>query len=78
MRTVEKRCEIRITMRSRASAWKCSNTCASARASIAAVGSSSTRMSASSRMKARDSAIFCHWPPESSRPSLNHLPSWVE
>ncbi len=29
------------------------------------------------RMKARDSAIFCHWPPESSRPSLNHLPSCV-
>ncbi len=28
-------------------------------------------------MNARDSAIFCHWPPESSRPSLNHLPSCV-
>ena len=47
MRTVEKRCEIRIAMRSRASARNCSKTSASARASIAAVGSSSTRMSAS-------------------------------
>ena len=34
-------------------------------------------MSAPSRMNARDSAIFCHWPPDSSRPSLNHLPSCV-
>ena len=35
------------------------------------------KMSARERMNARDSAIFCHWPPDSSRPSLNHLPSGV-
>ena len=29
------------------------------------------------RMKARARAIFCHWPPESSWPSLNHFPNWV-
>ena len=29
------------------------------------------------RMNARDSAIFCHCPPDSSRPSLNQRPSCV-
>ena len=53
------------------------NTSDSASASIAAVGSSRTKMSASSRMKARDNAIFCHCPTDSSWPFLNHLPSCV-
>ncbi len=30
-----------------------------------------------SRMKARASAIFCHWPPESSAPFSNQRPSMV-
>ena len=34
-------------------------------------------MSACERMNARASATFCHWPPLSSRPSLNHFPSCV-
>ena len=50
---------------------------ASAAASIDAVGSSSTRMSAPARMNARDSATFCHWPSDSSRPPLNQRPSCV-
>src|SRR6186713_1885232 len=53
MRTVENRCEMTMAMRLPMSERKCSNTSASAAASIAAVGSSSTRMSASLRMNAR-------------------------
>jgi hypothetical protein len=40
---------------------------------MAAVGSSSTRISASLRMNARASAIFCHWPPDSSLAVLEPL-----
>ena len=77
MRTVGKRCEMRIVVRPSASARKRSKTACSASASSAAVGSSRTRMSASSRMKARASATFCHCPPDSSTPSLNQRPSCV-
>ncbi len=66
-----------MAMRSSVTARKCSKIRTSASASIAAVGSSSTSKSAPSRMNARESAIFCHWPPESSRPPWNHLPSCV-
>ena len=31
------------------------------------------KMSARERMDARDNAIFCHCPPDSSRPSLKHF-----
>ena len=56
---------------------KCSKICASVSASMAAVGSSSTRISAPVRMNARASAMRCHWPPDSSWPLLNQRPSCV-
>src|ERR1700694_4508894 len=61
LRTVEKRCEMRMAVRSAASCCSRANSSCSASASRAAVGSSSTRTS-ESRMKARARAIFCHWP----------------
>ena len=75
MRTVGNRCEMTIVVRPCASCRKRLKTACSASASSEAVGSSSTRMSASSRMNARASAIFCHWPPDSSVPSWNQRPS---
>lgn len=59
MRTVEKRCAMTSEVASWAMARSRPKISASASASIAAVGSSSTRMGAL-RMKARLSAIFCH------------------
>ena len=64
-------------MRSFVSERKCSKICASVSASMAAVGSSSTRISAPLRMNARASAMRCHCPPDSSWPLLNQRPSCV-
>ena len=76
MRTVEKRWLISTAILSTVSSRNCWKTFSSFSASSAAVGSSST-ITSQSRMNARASAIFCHSPPDSSRPLLNQRPSMV-
>ena len=71
-RTVEKRCEMRIVVSPRVSSRNRSKNAASARTSRLAVGSSSTSTLAppSTAISARAIAMRCHWPPESSAPSV--------
>ena len=77
VRTVEKRCEMTMAVRSAASWRNRSKSSCSAPASMAAVGSSRRSTSAVSRMKPRATATFCHWPAESSWPDSNQPPSTV-
>ena len=74
---MEKRWEMTRAERPPARVRKRSKSSCSASASMAAVGSSRMRSWASSRMKARATASFCHWPAESSWPRSNQPPSTV-
>ena len=82
IRTVENRCDTRTVTRPlpacrRAASANRSNSACSVSASSAAVGSSRTSSSGSSRMKPRASASFCHCPKDTSTPLSQDGPSWV-
>ena len=83
MRTVEKRWETSTVMAPvvcatrRAPSAYCSNRLCSACASRAEVGSSSRSSRGDSRIMARPSASFCHWPPLRSVPPTFVLPRVV-